>query len=32
MINDKTKIDINKIDTDKIPQITNPFSFKIKIN
>ena len=31
-INNKTKININKIDTEMIPQITNPFSFKISIN
>ena len=30
-INENTKIKINKIDTNNIPQITNPFSFHIVI-
>ena len=30
-INDKTKVNINKIDIDNIPQITNPFSFNVRI-
>jgi len=31
-VNETAKIKINQIDTENIPQITNPFSIRLEIN